>query len=506
MKWIAAMLCALMFAAPCLAEDFEERGCRKVMEARPGEQLGISMRGGMQRPFVICEMKGEGKNTLCVAEERGGEFVLTIQNEKALLAGEEVSMILDTGEREGLFYSYVFPSGKLTVHTAQQPDGTWTNVDLLYQKNIVDGVLEEHMLSMKADGTAVYETMFFDENENWLQDYEGIQKVIKDVPSMRFEDFDLSALLPLLDDQEPVFRADLYKSLLQDGEKEIGHAAIDEACMLMEVQKPDGTRVFRLCTWTERGRTTQDSLPIPKDLHLDEMNSGKKEVCLQLWETKYIFHLLPGGRDARLGFVQGQEELELGWNYLAENRESMLSNNGVVYGTVDGITLMNSDLSALPERIEDVQADQSAYALVCNPDPKDRLNLRERPDQSSYSQGKFYNRTPVLILSDDGGDWVRVRIGCEQGLEGWMMRRFLVFDEKEKVQVNCAYEQLIAHDKAMGAPVYALPNEKTEPFAQYFGMDNEFVIGVYGEKWVIVMLDTGEVGYVLRDGIWGGYG
>lgn len=68
-------------------------------------------------------------------------------------------------------------------------------------------------------------------------------------------------------------------------------------------------------------------------------------------------------------------------------------------------------------------------AVVNNPDPRDRLHLRTRPDENAPSLGKYYNGVIVNIGAVEG-DWVAVSVG---GLEGYMMRQFLSFDSAVEV-------------------------------------------------------------------------
>lgn len=66
------------------------------------------------------------------------------------------------------------------------------------------------------------------------------------------------------------------------------------------------------------------------------------------------------------------------------------------------------------------------YAVVANPEPSSRLNLRQSPSRSSQSLGMYMNGVVVEVLSDDGGDWLAVRVGSGAGSRtGYMMRDFL---------------------------------------------------------------------------------
>lgn len=65
--------------------------------------------------------------------------------------------------------------------------------------------------------------------------------------------------------------------------------------------------------------------------------------------------------------------------------------------------------------------ESASVAYVSNPDPADRLNLRQSPDQHAPSLGRYYNGTPVEVLAA-GEEWAKVRIGS---LEGYMMAIYL---------------------------------------------------------------------------------
>lgn len=77
-------------------------------------------------------------------------------------------------------------------------------------------------------------------------------------------------------------------------------------------------------------------------------------------------------------------------------------------------------------------------ALVNNPNPSDRLNLREMPRTSSTSIGSYYNGQEVEVL-EYGMVWCHVRIN---GKEGYMMTQFLAFGDEVKEKV--AQDQAVA--------------------------------------------------------------
>ena len=65
--------------------------------------------------------------------------------------------------------------------------------------------------------------------------------------------------------------------------------------------------------------------------------------------------------------------------------------------------------------------DSLRYGIVISDDARDRLNLREEPDRSSKSIGKYFSGTQVEILGEEG-DWYRVRVDFR---DGWMMKEFV---------------------------------------------------------------------------------
>ena len=87
--------------------------------------------------------------------------------------------------------------------------------------------------------------------------------------------------------------------------------------------------------------------------------------------------------------------------------------------------------------------DCTNWALVNNPNPTERLHLREKPDRKSVSLGKFYNRTPVYV-DEIRGEWAHVTIGCD--LSGWMLMDYLAFGA-DMDKVACAFPQLIVKDE-----------------------------------------------------------
>lgn len=140
------------------------------------------------------------------------------------------------------------------------------------------------------------------------------------------------------------------------------------------------------------------------------------------------------------------------------------------------------------------------YAVVCNPNANDCLNLREHPTTESASLGKYYNGTQVRLVADydNAPDWVYVEIGHGKGsAEGFMMKSFLVFD-----QVNVTVQPV--------HPTYTVPaggaqlvhlNSVMEPDTALATLprDSQVTILGYTERWYHVQVG-GRVGYIAISG------
>jgi len=203
----------------------------------------------------------------------------------------------------------------------------------------------------------------------------------------------------------------------------------------------------------------------------------------------------------------------IGPDYAApDGRITVSRNDGYIYGQSPWGCLSSQagvevTLASSYEKMM-AQIDQSAYALVNNPNPADRLHLRVKPDRGAKSLGKFYNRTPVIVLKR-GDTWSHVQIGRGQGcMTGYMMTKYLAFDEKEKAQLACVFpqKQLLEERRESGVQIYSKPerNWVTESIFRY--RSDDFIIGVYGDEWYVVLRADGAVGYVPQRAFWDGNG
>ena len=172
--------------------------------------------------------------------------------------------------------------------------------------------------------------------------------------------------------------------------------------------------------------------------------------------------------------------------------------SSLIYGKYTGQrNLRDMRETDLPQSFADAKGrlDTKDIAVVNNPDPKDRLHVRTRPDRGSDSLGKFYTGTPVEVL-ERKGEWARVRLGH---LEGWMMRKYLA-EGKKMDSVKPAFLDWYPKDyQAVIHYTQADKNSPVIPEAAWGRSNNDIIIGVFEEDWLILMNDAGDVSYVPRD-------
>ena len=145
----------------------------------------------------------------------------------------------------------------------------------------------------------------------------------------------------------------------------------------------------------------------------------------------------------------------------------------------------------------------AGWAAVNNPNPKDRLHLRVKPDKNADSLGKFYNGTPLRIL-ETKGDWCRVAIGRD-GLEGWMMKQYLAFSQTASAVIP-AFPDLFLREEYEDQDVTAWADSaKKTPRTIPRGEGWE-IMGVMNDMYILVSKSSGCVIYVPMDWFWEGNG
>jgi len=512
--WMISMLCT--FA--CAEEDIQlpKAVLNLCAQAHPGYSVAAHDGWGDEArgQFALILKQGDD-NILCMAEKGQDDaaYQLTIDNTNAVYDGDQLpSLLIDSGG-DSLFYSYHDEVGdSVHVHTIKQ-DGKWLEMDVTRYANLNDGY--RCICSGVRNGHLYYSEDTEDENGNILRgfDYAPIPVDKAFEAAMEPQNFDINQY-----DPDPIYGLfyicrlpGLAQMWLRNGEKLIS-IDLKQEHVIMLLEAADGTKRLCIASLEDGLYRISSSGPLPEDVGMDAFHAGEDELILTRagGMTLIGFAYRPDGY-WRMDYIQGKE----GMTILQGGIRSMeimgvKRNDEVVYGDHPWNDLFNVDFDALPHTFSQAadMIDQSAYALVHNPNSADRLHLRVKPDKGASSLGKFYNRTPVYIL-EQSKTWTKVRIGSEErGLTGYMMTKFLVFEEDEKAVLACAFPQKHFREelKERRTPLLLRADSSSEENGWFTHDYGDFIIGVVGDEWYVVMRADGAVGYVPQDLFWDGNG
>ena len=509
--WLVVLLCA----SACAEEEVKlpKAVIELCAQIHPGYEIAVHDGWGSESSgqFALVLKQGED-NILCIAEKAQDDpaYQLTIDNTNAVYDGDILpSLLIDTGGNS-LFYGYDDGSNALHVHTDKQ-DGKWQTVDVTAYESLNGGY--RSIQSGVGDGYLYYDEDTEDENGNILRGFSYAPILVGEAfeTVMLPQNFDIN-----LYEADPVYG--LYQTCkipgfaeiwMQSGEQLVAVDLKQEHVALL-VESEVG-KFLRIAQLLDGVHQLSQMGPLPADVGMDAFHSGEDKLILTRngGTTLYGFELQRDGC-WRMSYVQGRSGIVLLHDgvYSMDN-SVLLRNDGVIYGVHSWNDLLNIDFSAVPETLEEAveQIDPSAYALVHNPNPSDRLHLRAKPDKGSHSYGKFYNRTPVRVL-ERGETWTKVRIGSgDHCLTGYMMTKYLVFGEAEKVDLACAFPQkLLREDQPRGVHMHTAPEARAITPLMFEQQAGDFIIGVSGDDWYVVLCADGTVGYVPQSAFWDGNG
>lgn len=289
---------------------------------------------------------------------------------------------------------------------------------------------------------------------------------------------------------------------------------LQQHALLLLTEDERGERRLHIVTKGADGYDVATTPALPEGTYLDIFHAGDGEVQFewsveQQGEIQYHTASYMRLQDGRwnLSWVQGSGMSTSGVDYsfmYCGVREGWTygSMEGICFGTFPNGDLMDADLNSLPVSGEELSAclDRSGWAVVCNPNPADRLHLREKPDRSAKSLGKFYNGTPVQVIRQQGG-WCEVTIGLDGCLTGWMMKQYLVFGEAMD-GVKDAFVRVRLREEYEDAPVYT-----SQEMIEEHALTGEYwVVGVVGDELYILLAANGGTGYAPQAWFWEGNG
>ena len=132
-------------------------------------------------------------------------------------------------------------------------------------------------------------------------------------------------------------------------------------------------------------------------------------------------------------------------------------------------------------------------AVVNNPDPKTRLNLRAEPNGDAEVLGKYFSGVSVTLLDTPKDGWAHVQIAGTA--TGYMQTKYLAMNG-ERVE-SAMLTPKIQNKGGTGLNLRQMPSASAQSLGLYKNGTQVTVMGVYG-GWVHVTVD-GKTGYMQAD-------
>lgn len=276
---------------------------------------------------------------------------------------------------------------------------------------------------------------------------------------------------------------------------------------LLLIENANGERYLRIVTEKNGAYSVTSTPQLPADTCMD-LSHAKDGVVTLCWDD---YHMLAS-------FVRRAEgDWRLLW--MQDHRGFYFDNSFCgTQTTISGYDffdcdlvgshhfgdLMTADLNALPRTKRDLlaQMDTAGWALVNNPNPADRLNLRAEASQKAELLGRFYNGTPVKVLREKDA-WCYVEIGTERALKGWMMKKYLAFGA-DIAQVQKGFPVLMMTPEHENDALF-LDDQLSQPWDEWYGT-GYVICGVSVRDHYILLNAWGEVIYAPQDWMYPGNG
>ena len=505
-------LILMLFSASALAADSDEALITDTLR-RAGitESIQLSQWGDT----AACFTETDGVKRLVLLERHDGSWQIVIDNPTALIQEWDwPELLLDSDNV--IFWTYMpWDTEIVRYHSSRGADGTWGQVDQ-YTAGSGYGEYTRVWSTMWDDahgGEIVRTFSMYDENDN---DH-GIQRM-EVLPAVwmgdcvRLADFDVSRFPTFIGttdfyatENERFFREAAGKLM---PEYTFLKGMLKNSALHFLMEKPDGSQVYVICEYASRRAVNlieSSLLPVGTVL-------GYQNFSDSLWiDGRCVtVQLLYSGK-AGLEYIyddQARSEDSEGFLFFGDRTVwdgSQVPAGTILYGDHPWGDTTEIDWASLPHSLAEASTrmDSGSYAMVVNPNPADRLHLREQADKRSRSQGKYYTGTPVKVLSVEG-EWVRVAIGAQSG---FMMKRYLTFGQAgDALNLDMsAMPALFSKDKKL--KVYAEPQIGEYEWHMNEDWNTMRVIGIIGDEWYHVWFPvTGEYGFVRQSDLWAGNG
>lgn len=198
----------------------------------------------------------------------------------------------------------------------------------------------------------------------------------------------------------------------------------------------------------------------------DYSNDGKVKLCfLMLTDTGYSYKLY--------------------YEFSTEKMQETVLHEA--WDILSSWTIKEKSLASWPIRIDEY------FAVVNNPDPADRLHLREEPDKDSLSLGKYYNGVRVVIRGSSIDGYTPVSIG---GTKGYMKTEYLIVSGEGQPYPPSAMPWVQLKTKNASEKVYLFSAASTT--SQVLGEYSEGAMAIlmgFNSDWAHVIID-GMTGFI----------
>ena len=487
------LLICVAFSA--YAEEAPEEAVLSLVQAQyPGCIIAHADQWG---DTAAAALEHEGKKILCILEKQDGQWSMKVNSSTILQPDAEMPSSLYLDDDQTIFWTYTgLNDSSFHFHASRAQDGHWYFTDEIMLEGVINnetdhGILETMMVwSEELGGCLVVTERLSDENENLIYQKKPLYfpaAWLKGQMDLRY--FDISQLPYLVEIEyhgqwpDHNYRKAAAEQLMPDYTYQGGAMSGQTLQFLMD--KPDGTRVLTVLDLTD-GTKLIESAPLPNDTYYGVENFttslGINGLCVTIDDN------VTNGVSYLYGYTSSAESLRFGPRVIGS-----YDNDFWYFGIHPWKDIRYIDWNTLPTSLASAAKylDTSGYALVDNPDPKDRLHLREKPSRDSKSLGKYYSGTPVIVLRVQG-DWAEVTvIDTGWGQSGWMMKKYLDFSDSLVIDPAVMPDWYFK----TGAQLYAMPDKRAYHLTVSSSYDWQ-VIGIIGDKWLHVWNPwTGEAGF-----------
>ena len=514
--WIGLLVMTLLTAASIAMAEADREIISTLEKAGVGEPVQLAQWGDT----AACFAETEGVKRLVVLERHDGAWQIVIDNPTALIQEWDwPELLLDSDN--AIFWTYMpWDTEIVRYHSSRGTDGTWGLVD---QYTASSGYGEyTHVWSTMWDdahGGEIIRTFGMyseDDNDHGIQLMEVLPATWM-TGCVRLADFDVSRF--------PTFFAETNDHFAFENERFFREAAaalmpeytfvkgmLKNGAMHFLMEKPDSSRVYVICEYmSHREVRLIESSPLPAGTEL-----GHENFTDSLWiDGRCVTIQLLYNGTAGIEYIYDDaacSEESGGFLFFGHRTVwdgSVVPMQAMLYGDHpwDDITQIN--WNTLPHNLSEASAqmDSGNYAMVVNPNPADRLHLRERADKRSRSQGKYYTGTAVGVMAQDG-DWMQVTFGdWNSWVHGYMMKRYLTFGQSgSALQLDLsAMPQLSPAHPIL--KVYQQPQAGSYVTHWQESHESMRVIGIIGDEWYHVWFPaTGEYGFVRQGDLTAGNG